>query len=67
MAGPTIKDLLASLQADDNSGGNRNLANTKENWAKIKNKEFTDLGVEGSELDEFLSEWIENNPYSEAL
>jgi len=67
MAGPTIKDLLASLQADDNSGSSGNLANTKENWAKIKNKEFSDLGLEGSELDAFLSEWIENNPYSKAL
>lgn len=66
MAGPTIEDLLRSLQSDDNSG-NGTMANTKANWAKIKNKEFSDLGVEGSELDAFLSEWIENNPYSEAL
>lgn len=58
----TIDDLLNSLQ---NPNKSKKLENTKETWKRIgKNDNFSELGLEGSELDEFLKEWMSENPYS---
>ena len=58
----TIDDLLNALQNPDKPS---KLENTRETWSRIGNKEkFEELGLEGSELDAFLSEWIAENPYN---
>ena len=58
----TIDDLLNALQNPDNPS---KLENSRETWERIGNKDrFEELGLEGSDLDEFLKEWIDNNPYS---
>ena len=58
----TIDDLLNALQNPDKPS---KLENTRETWSRIGNKEkFEELGLEGSELDYFLSEWIAENPYN---
>ena len=57
----TIEDLLNALQNPDSV----TLENTKETWERIGNKDkFAELGLEESELDDFLSEWIAENPYN---
>ena len=58
----TIEDMLNALQ---NPNQPNKLDNTRETWERIGNKDrFEELGLEGSDLDEFLKEWIDNNPYS---
>ena len=58
----TIDDLLNALQNPDNPS---KLENSKETWIRIGNRDnFSELGLEGSELDNFLKEWIDSNPYS---
>ena len=58
----TIDDLLNALQNPDKPS---KLENTRDTWSRIGNKEkFEELGLEGSELDDFLKEWLDNNPYS---
>jgi hypothetical protein len=58
----TIDDLLNALQNLDQPN---KLDNTRETWERIGNKDrFEELDLEGSDLDEFLKEWIDNNPYS---
>ena len=58
----TIDDLLNALQNPEKTGG---LANTAETWERIGRKDsFDELGLEGGELDDFLKEWIEDNPYA---
>lgn len=58
----TIEQLLQALQ---NSESTVTLENSKETWSRIGNKDrFEELGMEESELNAFLSEWIDNNPYS---
>ncbi len=58
----TIEQLLQALQ---NPESTVTLENSKETWNRIGNKDrFEELGIEESELDAFLSEWIDNNPYS---
>lgn len=58
----TIEDMLNALQ---NPNQPSKLDNTRETWGRIGNKDrFEELGLEGSDLDEFLKEWIDNNPYS---
>ena len=58
----TIDDLLNALQ---NPNQPSKLDNTRETWERIGNKDrFEELGLEGSDLDEFLKEWIDSNPYS---
>ena len=58
----TIDDLLNALQNPDNPS---KLENTKDTWSRIGRKDnFSELGLEGSELDAFLSEWIAENPYN---
>lgn len=59
----TIDDLLNALR--NPAEIKLELANTKETWNRIGNKDsFSELGLEGSELDNFLQDWIENNPYN---
>ena len=56
-----IDDLLQSLQ--DPSGGLK--GSPAEIWRRISNKDkFDELGLDKSELDNLLNEWIEMNPYS---
>ena len=58
----TIDDLLNALQNPDNPS---KLENSRETWERIGNRDkFSELGLEGSDLDEFLKEWINDNPYS---
>ena len=59
----TIDDLLNSLQ-NPNKPSKTSLTNSKDNWNRIGNKDsFSELGLEPSELDSFLQDWIKNNPY----
>lgn len=58
----TIDDLLNSLQ---NPNKPKQLENTKETWRRIGAKDsFSELGLEPSELEDFLKEFTENNPYN---
>lgn len=58
----TIEDMLNALQ---NPNQPSKLDNTIETWKRIGNKDkFEELGLEGSELDDFLAEWISENPYN---
>lgn len=68
----TIDDLLAALKdpnaIDDNLKANPgSLANSKEIWERIGRKDATlatEIGIDQSELNDFLKEWIEDNPYT---
>ena len=58
----TIDDLLNALQNPDNPS---KLENSRETWSRIGNRDkFSELRLEESELDAFLSEWIAENPYN---
>lgn len=58
----TIDDLLNSLQ---NPNKPKQLENTKETWERIGRRDkFEELGLEPSELDSFLQDWIKDNPYN---
>lgn len=58
----SIDDLLNALQNPDKVV----LENNKDTWSRIGSKDnFSELGLEGSELDEFLSDWIAENPYND--
>ena len=58
----TIDDLLNALQNPDQPS---KLENTRETWERIGNKDkFSELGLDDGELEQFLKEWIDNNPYS---
>tara|TARA_R110000765_G_scaffold397616_2_gene491819 strand:- start:175 stop:399 length:225 start_codon:yes stop_codon:yes gene_type:complete len=66
----TIDELLAALR-DPNSVNEedkhkvKGLANNADTWKRIGNKDsFDELGLEGSELDSFLTEWAHDNEYS---
>jgi len=60
--GITIDDLLNALQNPEKSAS---LENSKDTWARIGSKDdFAELGLERSELDQFLAEWISENPYN---
>lgn len=57
----TIEDLLNALQNPDGV----TLENTSETWMRIGNKDsFDELGLTPSELDDFLSDWIQQNDYN---
>jgi hypothetical protein len=61
MAELTIDDLLNSLQNPKKV----TLENSKETWRRIGQKDsFSELGLEPSELEDFLKEFTENNPYN---
>lgn len=56
----SIEDLLNALQNPNKPS----LENSKETWARIGNKDkFSELGLEKGELEEFLEEFIRDNPY----
>ena len=58
----TIEDLLKSLQYLEQNAKNNSSGIT---WTRIGNKDpFLELGLQGSELDNFLKSWIESNPYN---
>lgn len=58
----SIDDLLNALQNPDKVV---ELENSKETWKRIGNRDsFSELGLEQSELDSFLSDWIDANPYN---
>ena len=61
--GITIEDLLNALQNPENI--DVTLENNVDTWRRIGEKDSLDeLGLGESELDDFLSEWIGDNPYS---
>jgi hypothetical protein len=56
----TIDDLLHALQNPTKAS----LENSREVWSRIgKGDSFSELGLEPSELESFLKEWVEENPY----
>jgi hypothetical protein len=67
----TIDDLLGALKNPDSIDESikadlPSLANTADTWARIGAKDktlATDIGIEESELNDFLKEWVEENPY----
>lgn len=60
---PTIDDLLSALQNPDSYS--KDLANTTATWERIgRGDKFEELGLSPTELENFLSEWITNNPYN---
>lgn len=57
----TLDDLLNALQ-DPNKV---ELANTVETWSRIGNKDdFPELGLSEGELEDFLSDWLDDNDYN---
>lgn len=61
---PSITDLLNALSDGAYNQNKPTLANTKDTWARMKDKNFPELGLEGSELESFLAEWCAENPYN---
>lgn len=58
----TIDDMLRALQ---NPNQPSKLENTKDTWSRIGNKDkFSELDLDDGELEQFLKEWVDNNPYS---
>ena len=67
----TIDDLLAALKnpegVDADLKATASLSNTKEIWERIGRKDATlatELGIEQSELNDFLKDWVNDNPYN---
>lgn len=69
----TIDDLLGALKNPNSideslkADVKRGLENTAETWARIGNRDVTladDIGIDRSELNDFLKEWTEDNPYN---
>jgi len=59
----TIDELLMALQ-DPNK--ENKLENSSDTWRRIANKDkFAELGLDDGELESFLKEWIEDNPYQD--
>lgn len=60
----TIEELLKSLQYNT-AQSKTTLENNKSTWTRIGNKDsFEELGLSSSELESFLSDWCQNNPYN---
>jgi hypothetical protein len=58
----TIDDMLRALQTPNQPN---KLDNNRETWERIGRKDnFSELGLDDGELEQFLKEWIDNNPYS---
>ncbi len=58
----SIDDLLDALENPQKPDLN---SNPRETWSRIQKKDdFEELGLEKSELDNFLKEWIAENPYT---
>ena len=66
----SIDDLLNALKNpnsvnEEDKHKVKGLVNNAETWSRIGNKDsFEELGLEGSELDSFLTEWANTNEYS---
>jgi hypothetical protein len=61
----SIDELLELLQAPNEKKNKGLSGSSKEIWGRIGSKDtFDELGLSGSELDDFLKEWINENPYS---
>jgi hypothetical protein len=57
----TIDDLLNALQNPKTA----TLENSREIWERIgRGDSFPELGLDSSELESFLTDWIRENPYS---
>ena len=60
----TIDNLLDALQNPKDI----TLPNTAETWERIgAGDTFDELGLEPSDLEEFLKEWMENNEYADLI
>lgn len=60
-----IKHLEAAKEVKEIVINGVKLPNTAETWARIGNLDsFPELGLSGSDLDDFLNEFIENNDYN---
>lgn len=61
----TIEELLKSLQTPATSKSIKLTGSVAEIYERIGNKDsFSELGLTGSDLDNFLQEWISENPYN---
>jgi hypothetical protein len=61
-----LLSLLHNLNGKNVKSANVKLENSKETWKRIANKDsFEELGLSGSELDNFLTDWIKDNPYQD--
>lgn len=61
----TIEELLQALQNPNKDSNKTTLENNKETWKRIGQKDsFSELGLEPSELDSFLQDWMTENPYN---
>jgi hypothetical protein len=59
----TIDDLLKSLRKPAENV--TSLINSADTWERIGNKDsFDELNLSKTELESFLSEWKQANPYS---
>lgn len=59
----SIEDLLNSLHSKKDK--TKSLPNNRDTWSRIANRDsFDELGLDGHELEEFLQEWIKDNPYN---
>ena len=63
-----IDELLSALKNPNNldeEGSVSKLPNNADTWSRLgSGDQFKELGLEGSELEEFLKEWVAENPYS---
>jgi hypothetical protein len=60
---PTIDELLKSLQSPSDKKGK--LENSQDTWTRIGEKDsFSELGLDSTELEAFLTEWVRDNPYN---
>lgn len=58
----TIEDMLRALQSPDKES---KLENSRDTWNRIGNKDkFSELGLDDGELESFLKEWMDENPYA---
>lgn len=61
----SIEELLRTLQTPATSKSNKLTGSIPEIYERIANKDsFGELGLTGSDLDDFLKEWISENPYN---
>jgi len=62
----TIEELLKSMISINDANLDQKLPNTRETWERIGNLDsFSELGFSSdTEKEEFLKDWIDNNPYS---
>ena len=66
----TIDDLLNSLQDPTvHSDKKKKLSNDVDTWGMIGERDFEGLaakaGIEETEVNDFLKEWVEENPYND--